>query len=139
MEFLSKGGLIGHLAEKAKTDAGQKPSRRRAPAPPSGDRSLWAWFMYATTKRYADGKGRAHRKEYWGFNIGAFALMFAAAVIDLAGAGAGGYADAFGNYDESEATPIATALVWLALLRRRSRWPAGACTISVILDGSRQQ
>jgi serine/threonine protein kinase len=115
-DFFNKGGLIGHLAEKAKTDAGQTPRPHAGPTPTPRDMKLWNWFMYAVTKRYTDGKGRAHRKEYWGFNVGAFALVFAAAFVDAAGASGGGYADAFGNYYAPEVTPIAATLVWLALL-----------------------
>ncbi len=35
------------------------------------------------TKRYASAKGRAHRKEFWGFNIFATVILFIALVIDI--------------------------------------------------------
>jgi uncharacterized membrane protein YhaH (DUF805 family) len=114
-DFLNKGGLIGQLVDKGKAAAPQAVSGA-GPAPPHGEKNLWGWFMYAVTKRYADGKGRAHRKEYWGFNLGAFALMFAAAMIDSAGAGSGGGFDIYGNYYEGEATLIASSIVWLVLV-----------------------
>jgi|APTNR8051073442_1049403.scaffolds.fasta_scaffold02894_6 uncharacterized membrane protein YhaH (DUF805 family) len=38
------------------------------------DLSLWAYFVRAVTQRYADGNGRARRKEFWGFTL--FAYLF---------------------------------------------------------------
>ncbi|MBN8552270.1 MAG: DUF805 domain-containing protein [Caulobacterales bacterium] len=38
------------------------------------DLSLWAYFVRAITQGYADGKGRARRKEFWGFTL--FANLF---------------------------------------------------------------
>ena len=113
-DFLSKGGLIGAMAEKARGD-GQTPLTVKASSP-AGDMNLWKWFLHDITKRYADGKGRAHRKEYWGFNLGAFAIVFAAAVIDAAAAGSGYSTDDFGNYYSSEASPVFSSLAWVALL-----------------------
>lgn len=39
------------------------------------DLSLWAYFVRAITQRYADGNGRARRKEFWGFTL--FAVLIA--------------------------------------------------------------
>ncbi len=44
-------------------------------APPAGKKNMWQWFTYSLTKRYIDGKGRAHRMEYWSFQV--FWLVFA--------------------------------------------------------------
>lgn len=38
------------------------------------DLSLWAYFVRAITQRYAEGNGRARRKEYWGFTLFAYLL-----------------------------------------------------------------
>jgi uncharacterized membrane protein YhaH (DUF805 family) len=133
-EFFVKGGL----ANRGDKDAAGSVT------PPAGDRSLWNWFIYAVTKRYADGKGRAHRKEYWGFNIGAFALIIGASVVDFVEAMEGGrggddsgyggepsyggeYYDAYGypvdapandfmELASSPIVPIVTIVVWLLLL-----------------------
>ncbi len=84
----------------------------KASLPPLKAGSLWDYFMACVTKRYAVGGGRASRKEYWGFNIGALALVFAAIVVDV---GAGNvYFDTYGNsYGEGPVVAIGT---WLALL-----------------------
>jgi serine/threonine protein kinase/uncharacterized membrane protein YhaH (DUF805 family) len=101
VEFFSKGGLIGHLAEKANADP-QKSARSGVVAAAAvRDMNLWNWFMHAITKRYADGKGRAHRKEYWGFNLGAFAVLIAALVID---------------FEAATEAPTMTVVGWLVLL-----------------------
>ncbi|MDZ4761984.1 MAG: DUF805 domain-containing protein, partial [Alphaproteobacteria bacterium] len=53
-----------------------KPKKPAADDPheqPAGQKSHWGWFMHCM-RRYADGKGRAHRKEYWGFTL--YALVF---------------------------------------------------------------
>jgi serine/threonine protein kinase len=96
--------------------------------PPSDDRSLWNWFLYSLTKRYADGKGRAHRKEFWGFNFGAFVLFAVAGFADAieAQSAGGGLDGSYGAFDEfgmwssglgqPEYVPIYTTIVWLVLL-----------------------
>ena len=50
------------------------PSPRRS-AGPRADLSLWGYFKYSVTKKYADGAGRARRKEYWSFVL-FFWLLF---------------------------------------------------------------
>jgi serine/threonine protein kinase len=91
--------------------------------PPAGDRSLWSWFTYCVTKRFADGKGRAHRKEFWGFNVGAFAMFVLAGALDAieaqsASDGLESGFDMFGNYVSSASTytPIFTPIAWLLLV-----------------------
>ncbi len=83
-DFLSKGGLIGAMVEKSRVEAKQPAAPEIKSHSHPGDLSLWNWFIYGVTKRYADGKGRAHRKEYWGFNLGAFAVVLLAYVIGAA-------------------------------------------------------
>jgi uncharacterized membrane protein YhaH (DUF805 family) len=91
--------------------------------PPAGDRPLWSWFIYCVTKRFADGKGRAHRKEFWGFNIGALAMFFVAAVLDAIEAESAsenaqsGY-DMFGDYvtTTSNFVPIFSWVAWALLV-----------------------
>ncbi len=107
-DFIGKGGLIGTLVDKSKTNADVRGLKSSGyAATPTGEKTLWQWFIYDITKAYAAGKGRAHRKEYWGFNVGAFAVFFAAGVIDGAG-GAGG------DYDSPAL--VATGFVWLVLV-----------------------
>lgn len=102
VEFLNKGGLIGQ-AIRANTGPQQptRPGAEPIPAAPVRDMNLWNWFMYAITKRYADGKGRAHRKEYWGFNLGAFAVLIAGLIIDS---------------EAATGAAVVTVLGWVALL-----------------------
>lgn len=48
--------------------------------------SLWAYFMQAVTKRFADFQGRASKKEFWGFmlvSIGIQSFLFALAFFAL--------------------------------------------------------
>ena len=40
------------------------------------EKSLFIYFIEAFTKNYANFKGRARRKEYWGFTL-FYALIFA--------------------------------------------------------------
>ena len=40
------------------------------------EKSLFTYFIEAFTKNYVNFKGRARRKEYWGFNV-FYALIFA--------------------------------------------------------------
>jgi uncharacterized membrane protein YhaH (DUF805 family) len=75
--------------------------------PPQDNRNLWQWFNYTLTKRYVDGKGRAHRKEYWGFMLFAMAFVFVGTVVDVGTYGE--YAVANGN------SPVASVIA-LALL-----------------------
>lgn len=58
------------------------PSSGAGPAPPSGKKNSWQWFVYSFTKRYLDGKGRAHRMEYWSFLIMFVALSVTTLLID---------------------------------------------------------
>lgn len=50
------------------------------------DLSLWGYFLRAVTRRYADGRGRARRKEYWGFTL--FGFLFAIVPVGVALIGA---------------------------------------------------
>lgn len=45
------------------------------------DLSLWAYFVRAVTQRYAEGNGRARRKEFWGFNLFAWLLSLVPIIL----------------------------------------------------------
>jgi uncharacterized membrane protein YhaH (DUF805 family) len=75
--------------------------------PPPGERTLWQWFIYGFAKRYADGAGRAHRKEFWGFMTGASALIVAGAAVDIV---------TFGEYAVAMGTAPFTVLTLLVVL-----------------------
>lgn len=47
------------------------------------DLSLWGYFVRCITGRYADGNGRARRKEYWGFTLFSCLCLFAPVLIGL--------------------------------------------------------
>jgi len=86
------------------------PTPQPSPPPPpvqAGNMNLWSWFMHGFTKRYADGRGRAHRKEYWGFTLGAVALAAIAGGADIA---------IYGEYAVSEGTAPASVVTLLALI-----------------------
>jgi len=63
---------------------GFKPQSQAQPgaASPTGKKNSWQWFMYSLTKRYIDGKGRAHRMEYWSFAIMAVVIWVVTLMID---------------------------------------------------------
>jgi serine/threonine protein kinase len=87
--------------------------------PPAGNKNFWQWFMYSSTKRYIDGKGRAHRMEYWSFQIIylVFAVIFWMIDAEM-------FAQETGNPAELMYTAIVaglyspplTGLLWLVLL-----------------------
>jgi uncharacterized membrane protein YhaH (DUF805 family)/tRNA A-37 threonylcarbamoyl transferase component Bud32 len=70
-------------------------------------RTLWQWFLHAFAKRYADGSGRAHRKEFWGFMLGASALIVAGAGFDIT---------LFGEYAVAEGMAPITVITLFALV-----------------------
>ncbi len=73
--------------------------------------SLWSYFWAAITTNYANFRGRARRKEYWGF-----LLFYALGMIMLSAAGLAIDAAA-GNFDYGSDAPVATiVIVILALL-----------------------
>jgi uncharacterized membrane protein YhaH (DUF805 family)/cold shock CspA family protein len=73
--------------------------------------SLWSYFCAAITTNYANFRGRARRKEYWGFvlfyTLGMILLTIAGLAIDTK----------VGNFDYGSDAPVATiVIVILALL-----------------------
>lgn len=75
-----------------------------APFPTSApDMGVWGYFMHCVTKGYADFRGRARRKEYWGFALFYTMAIIAVVLIGLAIDGA------IGNLDDG--APIATAIL----------------------------
>ncbi|MBK8456238.1 MAG: DUF805 domain-containing protein [Phyllobacteriaceae bacterium] len=75
---------------------------------------LFAYFKRALTERYAMFRGRARRKEYWGFVLFATIALFALVAIGT------GIDAALGNFDSANGFPLVlTALVgllWLAII-----------------------
>lgn len=72
---------------------------------------LWSYFWAAITTNYANFRGRARRKEYWGF-----ALFYTLGMIFLTVAGLAIDAEV-GNFDYGSEAPVATiVIVVLALL-----------------------
>ena len=63
--------------------------------------------MYGFARRYADGAGRAHRKEFWGFMLGTLVLLVAGGVIDIS---------MFGEYAVAEGMAPFTTLTLLVVL-----------------------
>jgi serine/threonine protein kinase/uncharacterized membrane protein YhaH (DUF805 family) len=78
-------------------------------------RTLWQWFTFCLTKKFVTGTGRAHRREYWGFNLGAFALTFAAGVVDGIEATSAGYYDSYGGM-AGEPAYVYSSVAWLLFL-----------------------
>ncbi|MDP3492225.1 MAG: protein kinase [Hyphomonadaceae bacterium] len=58
------------------------PNSGAGAAPPSGKKNMWQWFTYSVTKRYLDGKGRAHRMEYWSFLLMVTAIYVITMMVD---------------------------------------------------------
>lgn len=80
---------------------------------PGQDRAtgLWGHFWTSITANYANFRGRARRKEYWGF-----AIFYTLGMIALAAVGVAIDAAA-GNFDYGSEVPVATiVIVGLALL-----------------------
>lgn len=80
-------------------------------ATPTPSMGLWAYFWNCMTSNYATFRGRARRKEYWGFvlfwTLALIAISFAGILIDAL----------LGNFDPYGDGPIAViVLVGLALL-----------------------
>jgi uncharacterized membrane protein YhaH (DUF805 family) len=68
---------------------------------------LWGYFRAGVTTNYANFRGRARRKEYWGF-----ALFYAIGMILLSIAGVAIDA-AIGNFDYGSEAPVATIVLVL--------------------------
>ncbi len=63
------------------------PSSTPAQADYTGeDLSLWGYFVRAITSRYAEGSGRARRKEFWGFVLFSNLFAFGPILIGLVAA-----------------------------------------------------
>ena len=78
---------------------------------PGASTGLWDYFWAAITTNYANFRGRARRKEYWGFGLfyvlGMILLTIAGLTIDAA----------VGNFDYNAEAPVATiVIVLLAML-----------------------
>lgn len=68
-------------------------------------KKFWEWFLYSF-KQFVNGKGRAHRLEYWTFNIIATAFLFIGYSIDMENTG-----DYYG-----EVTPMFSSLAFLVFI-----------------------
>ena len=105
--FFTSGGLVGNLLERQRTAAAQGLKAGGSTEVDYSRTSLWGWFIHDITRAYATGRGRAHRKEYWGFTIGSIIIFFISGVIDGANA-------ASGDYDGQ--TYVVTGFAWLMLV-----------------------
>ncbi|MBI1339108.1 protein kinase [bacterium] len=60
--------------------------RKGPPGPPSSRSNLgmtmWNDFLHNVTRRYADGRGRASRREFWGFTLNAIGVGVIALILD---------------------------------------------------------
>lgn len=134
------------------THAPQRYGRNAAGNGAAVDRAsagLWDYFRAGVTANYANFRGRARRKEYWGF-----ALFYTLGMIVLVAAGLAVDAGA-GNLDYSADIPIPVTIVlvllamlagmvpWIAISVRRfhdiglSGWfYLGMCLIGLFLTGS---
>ena len=82
------------------------------PAEPGPGLGLFAYFRKCLA-HYADFRGRARRKEYWGFTLFVVIGLTLASVVGL------GLDSALGNFDHSTGpvvTAILVSLLWLAVL-----------------------
>ncbi len=68
--------------ERFKQMSGGDP-QRILPNPVPGQRTLWQWFLHGFLKHYADGKGRARRKEFWGVTLGCLSAVLVGLGCDL--------------------------------------------------------
>lgn len=117
------------------------PNTGGGPAPPSGKKNFWQWFVYSLTKRYVDGKGRAHRMEYWSFIIMAMVIFVITMLIDgeMFTQTTGYTSDymfqliADGLYQPPVTSFVSLILRWPP----HSRSPAAGCTISARMAGLR--
>jgi uncharacterized membrane protein YhaH (DUF805 family)/cold shock CspA family protein len=69
------------------------------------DASLWGYFQRALTVNYASFRGRARRKEYWGY------FLFWIIALAVACGAAAALDAALGNLDGSGAVPVVTIIV----------------------------
>jgi uncharacterized membrane protein YhaH (DUF805 family)/cold shock CspA family protein len=76
----------------------------------AASKSLWSYFWASITTDYANFRGRARRKEYWGF-----ALFYSLGMILLIVAGLAIDAEA-GNFDYGSEAPVATIVIALLAL-----------------------
>lgn len=81
---------------------------------PPASTGLWGYFMRGMTTNYANFRGRARRKEYWGFFLFSLITM---ALLTIAGLGV----DAtLGNLDTGNEFPVVTItmpiLFWLVVI-----------------------
>ena len=89
--------------------------------------SLWSYFWCGLTARYANFRGRARRKEYWGFY-----LFWAISLVLLMVAGFG-IDGALGNLEAGQEQPVA-AIVLPGLLLLAGVVPGIAVTVRRIHD-----
>jgi uncharacterized membrane protein YhaH (DUF805 family)/cold shock CspA family protein len=83
---------------------------RFAVSDPPVSTGLWSYFWEGITRNYVNFRGRARRKEYWGY-----ALFFLLGLIALSLAGVG-VDFALGNMDPGDETPVATVSISLLLV-----------------------
>jgi uncharacterized membrane protein YhaH (DUF805 family) len=70
VDFVAAEGYAREVIGLASASAAAAPQAAPVTVDYTGeDLSLWAYFVRAVTQRYADGNGRARRKEFWGFTL----------------------------------------------------------------------
>lgn len=109
LEFLPDGDAAREIfvvrAEKpAVGPAGASRFGRSAAATDVESTGLWSYFWRGITSNYANFKGRARRKEFWGYFlfywVGVLALLAAAGAVDFG----------LGNFDSGGDWPFVTAV-----------------------------
>lgn len=84
--------------------AGSAPSASASAGPEST--GLWSYFWRGITSNYANFRGRARRKEYWGFYLFWIAFFVLAAVAGLVADSAAGSLDVYGDIPAGVVTAI---------------------------------
>jgi uncharacterized membrane protein YhaH (DUF805 family)/cold shock CspA family protein len=126
IEFRESGGQardifsVGSETPASTTTAAAAPAKTAMPHPqhfgrfavsdPSASTGLWSYFWEGITRNYANFRGRARRKEYWGyvlfFLLGLIALSLVGVGVDFA----------LGNMDPGDEMPVATVGISLLLM-----------------------
>ncbi len=93
------------VAAHSPSQFGRAPARAAPPvAAATQDLGLWGYFRRAMTADYANFRGRARRKEYWGYYLFWFLMMVAVTAVGV------GIDAARGGFDPNGPGPIA---IWV--------------------------
>lgn len=117
VDFIIDGGAAREIYPIAVAVAA--PTRPASPAPTAAiepDRSLFAYFLRASTNYYANFNGRARRKEYWGFTLYYWLLFVILMVVIATGLASSHFSKDVGDVHISPLIYIGVALWGLASL-----------------------